>query len=288
MNFILKNTLKIYWIALLLLLYLCTFTFTLLAYQPQSGSLPRWSKGIGIQTGYQNKLYGSNANKEPSQINALYWLEGAYSFNRWLGITTRITWNQIRTGVESNDKFDYNSLAIRVPFKSFFDQESVTWNSFIIPALIYYLPNQKWQGGGTIGLFRESFYTYFTLAFTYLTTLNEVVNKDLNPKLDYTDYTTVAQYTVKSDLGLHLYYNEEHLTGFWALAKINLHRGYFLDDINVYHLTIQPTLLAYYQSTTMILRYSIPIWQYNNHTSSSHRDTAFLRGGFEIGFASAF
>ena len=272
MNTLIKNILKIYRLIPLFLGYFFIFT-SLFCYQPQSGSLPRWSKGIGLQTGYQNKQFAN-------QINSLYWVEGAYSFTRSLGITKRITWNKNQnTAEKSKENLNYHSLKIKVPYKIFFDEESITWNSFIVPTLVYYLPEGQLQGGATVGLFRESFDTYFTLAFSYLTPLNEIFNQNLTDALPY--------YTVKSDLGFHLYYNEESLIGIWALVKINLHQ--FLEkNLDIYHLTIQPTLLAYYESTTLILRYAIPVWQENNYPTASDRDRFFLKGAFEIGFATAF
>ena len=270
-----------------LLIFLFHFNFYLFSYQPNPYSLPRWSKGIGLQTGYQNRTFGET--KDLTEVDSFYWLGGAYSFTRSLGITTRITFDETEITEKKSEKEEkstshYNTVLIGVPIKFFFDQEDVTINTFVIPSLIYYSPHEQWQGGGTVGLFRESFYTYFTLSFTYFSNLNAIKKKELTEKLDY----HLFHYTITSDMGIHLYYNEDYFAGVWGLMRFNLHQEFYQEDNAAYHFTLQPTLLAYYQSITILFKYIFPVLQDSDFDDATIRSTFFLQQGFSIGIAKSF
>ena len=233
----------------------------LFGYQPQLGSLPRWNQGIGIQGGGTFSSYSKE--KKEYQIYST-WLEETYSFTREIGVTLRQSYFY-----ETEQKNDFLAFYLTMPMKLFFDAHRAARNFFLKPTFVYIPTSQKGFGGASIGFFHETFRTYFVVALKTMFQLNDkpAVTRSFEGEMEA---------AVKSDFGYHFLYDKENNSGLWALLRAQFHT-----EIEKSHLTLQPSLMGYWDSINGIVRFILPIWQ-------ESKDQSLKNYGISIGVSSAW
>lgn len=240
--------------------------FLFYGYQPQLGSLPRWSEGVGLQGGYSFVSYDKDKIKNQTK-NQIYniWLEQTYSFTKEVGVTIRQSYFY-----ESEIQKGYSAFYLTVPFKYFFDSRQVARNFFLNPTLVYSDGAESLFGGGVLGYFNETFRTYFVTSIQTMWQLSETQNFTRSFEGDF-------EWAAKSDLGYHFIYDRVSNSGLWGLMRIQFHEKKNKRS----HFTLQPSIMGYFDSLNIIARIIVPVWQ--NSQDGSSRDY-----GLSIGIASAW
>jgi len=247
------------------------------AHQPVMDMAPRWEGGWGLQVRNEHRfsdelLSGNSEVSNPQgrerRVNAT-WLEGVYTFKRWLRLTAKIPWlEQSRVSVLNGTSVRQTGSGIgdstvALQFKHYYNRESSTGNfgftaSVRIPtgstSDSFPVGDGSWDVGVSASFSSETvyFYQYYDLFYWHNTKGDRGIDPGDEVGLDV-------------NIGLHPYHNNRHNLGIFVMGDLSArYQGRGNNTVGTTggkRISLGPVLVGYWNNLMLRAEVKFPVYE---------------------------